>query len=123
MIIADRLVVRRVDRVAGGVVAVPGPVRAAADPDRIDAEEIGRRLDIRRIARGSLGRAHRAAGAPSCKQHEGPEHPPLRHRGRGLAGVVAALRAVLQRLAHVAELRAGEHVGALGHAGDAASSI
>ena len=29
-----------------------------------------------------------------------------------------ALRGVLQRLAHVAELRTGEHVGALGHAGD-----
>ena len=114
---ADRLVVGRIDGVAHGIVRIPGPVRAARDPHRVDAKEIARRLDVRGIAGGIRGARPVRVRHTVLDQHEGPKRPTLRIRRRGLAGIVAALGALLQRLAHIPELGAGEHVGPLGHAG------
>ena len=116
----DGVAVGRGDGGAGGVMRVPGPVGAAGQAHGIDAQEVAGRLDgvgvVRRVGGAGVGGG---GGGAVLQQHERAQGAPLRRRGCGLAHVVPGLRAVLHRAAHVAELRAGEHVGALGHAGDA----
>ena len=114
---ADRLVVGRIDGLARGVMAVPCPVRAPRNTDRINAKPIARRFHrlcrIGRIKGDTCGRRHTI-----LQQHKRTKHPSLPHRRCGLARVVPAASIGLIGLPHIPKLSAGEHISTLGHTGD-----
>ena len=103
---------------ACGVMAVPRPVGAFRNTDGVDAKEIAGGLDIGGVPLRVCGARAIWVGGAVLQQHKGPKRAALRDGGRGLAGVVAAFGVILQRFAHVAELRAREHICAFRYAGD-----
>ena len=113
---AQRLVMRRGDRGAGGVMAVPRPIRAGRETRSIGSQKIACRLEVRGIA-GAV--CHRRGGIvhwPVLQQDQRPQQTALRGGRSGFHHMVPAFHGVLHLWPHVAELPACEKIPAFRHA-------
>ena len=111
----NRVVMIRFDRVAGGIVAVIGIVRAGRQPDRVRPQEICRGFQICGVAGGIPGRRVHRPGIAVLEQDKGAKRGP---KGKGcgrFSDIIAVFRGLLRLLAKVTKQCAGKHVGTLGH--------
>ena len=84
---ADRVVMRRINRRTRGVVTVPCPIRATADPDSIDTKEIARCFDVFRVALCFGWFLRRRSTFAVLQQNKRPQNTALRKGMRTFAGV------------------------------------
>ena len=116
----NRLIVVGYDLLPAGVVAVVAPLGTAGDAHGIRAEPVGGCLDQRGVAFGVIIARLLLARRGAVLDHgQRRHHPPLRPRGRRLPYKFTVGGRLLNVRTQIAELRPGEHVGALGHPRDA----